>query len=156
VTMKMAAVVLLVVTSAHPAGAAERPIGLKAAIELAVRQNPALAQAGADVELADAQIESARGLDDFVLDASGAWSENRSQVVIGQPSQAVDDVVGAVGLTRPLPTGGKLSLRFSEEFLQSGKNPDQYAPSLQLVLSHPLLRGVGVSVARAPRRRARA
>ena len=149
------------------AGAA-RPLSLREALRLAVRRNPALAAAAMDLAIARANVLAQDGLDDFVLDASATWSENRREVVpnLGVQNPEFDDLAGALSLTRPLPTGGKLGLRLSDEYQRSvsvlegtgGPLPvaESYAPALQLVFSHPLLRGIGVDVARAPRRRARA
>jgi outer membrane protein TolC len=160
---------LIVLLFAAPAAAETRALSLQDAVALAVRQNPALQAAGADVRIADAGIESVRGLDDFVLEASGAWREDRRESVPGTPVQqrAFDQIVGSVGLVKPLPTGGRLSLSglsgFSRTRFETHIDPmmseqsvaDAYAPSLQLVFEHPILRGFGVDVARADRKRAR-
>jgi outer membrane protein TolC len=102
-----------------------------------------------------------------VLGASGSWNQYRRPVVDGSPVQtpALDDVVLSAQLTRPLPTGGSIALRLSDELTQSQfasatdaantmfdrSSSTAWAPSLQLVLTHPLLRGIGVHTARAQR-----
>jgi outer membrane protein TolC len=163
-----AAISLLVLLPAVPALAETRALTLRDAVALAVRQNPALAAAGADVAIADAGIEAARGLDDFVLEAGARWREDRRKSVAGAPLQqpAFDLVSGALSLTKPLPTGGALGLHLITDYthtryesqLQSmmvvRSTSQAYAPSLQLSLEHPLLHGFGVDVARADRRRA--
>jgi HAE1 family hydrophobic/amphiphilic exporter-1 len=161
---------LLLLLLSAPAAAGPRPLTLREAVALAVRQNPALQAAGAEVGIADAGIVAARGLDDFVLEASGGWREDRREAVPGTPVQqrAFDQLSGAVSLVRPLPTGGRLALsalggfsrtRFETDIgsMMPGQSiADAYAPSLQLSLEHPLLRGFGVDVARADRKRSRA
>jgi outer membrane protein TolC len=150
---------------------APRPLSLEDAIGLAVRGNPALAAAGADLLIAEAAVEAARGLDDFVIDAGGRWHQDRREPVAGTPVQqpAVDGVSASLGVTRPLPTGGRLGLhlggdysltRFTTELDMTGatarSTSEAWAPAVQLRLDHPLLRGLGISVARADRWRARA
>ncbi len=145
------------------------PISLREAVVRAVRHSPQLAQSGAEVDIARSQIEVGRGLDDLLLDASLSWLEVRRPLVEGAPVQqpAFDDLLAAVGLTQPLPTGGQLGLRLSSEYsrteyssaLGTGMDlqrstAEAVAPSLQVIFRHPLLRGLGHKVARAPRRRA--
>ena len=149
-----------------PAAAADpgRPLGLRDAVALAARNNPTLAASVADVAIADANVVAARGLDDFLWDASASWARSRREIVQGSPLQQpkVDDLVVSTALTRPLPTGGKVGLRFSGELFRStyssntgSSTIDSKIPSVQLFASHPLLRGAGVDVARAERKRAR-
>lgn len=143
------------------------PIGLRDAVSRAVRNNPTLAQAATDVALAEDTVLAARGLDDLSLDASVNWLEVRHQLVTGAPVQqpAFDDLLTAVTLTQPLPTGGRLGLRFGSEYSRTEYATDLgmslqrssaavIAPSLQLTLTHPLLRGLGRKAARAPQFRA--
>jgi outer membrane protein TolC len=150
--------------------AAERPVALRDVLTLALEHNPTLGAAVADVAIGDAMVVAARGLDDFVVGAGGTWSQYRRPLVSGSPVQqpALDDVVLSAQVTRPLPTGGSIGLRLSDEFTQSQFASDNmmggydrsrsiaWAPSLQLVLTHPLLRGIGVHTARAQRFRAAA
>jgi outer membrane protein TolC len=163
---------VLLLAPALRADARPRAVALGEAIAMAVRGNPGLAAVAADVRIAEAVSEQARGLDDFVLDASASWRENRSELVAGSPVQqpVSDQASAALSLTRPLPTGGKLGLhllgsysrtQFATGLLESmmplaRSTAEEYAPALQLSLAHPLLRGFGVGVARADRRRARA
>ena len=157
---------------AAPAGgdAPVRAVGLGEIIRQALAHSPALGAAVADVDYAAGQAVAARGLDDLSLDAFAQWTDSRRPLVAGIPVQntANDDVLGWAQLTEPLPTGGKIGLRLSNEWTRGqyeqqnasgGFDPSSstlWAPSLQLVLSHSLLRGVGVRVARAPRFKAAA
>jgi outer membrane protein TolC len=173
-SIRLAALITAVLLSTRPlpAEAQPRALGLGESIALAVRGNPALAAVAVNVRIAEAASEQARGLDDFVLDAGGSWREDRTQLVAGSPNQepAVDQVAASLGLTKPLPTGGKLGLHLEGNYrriqhatglLESmmpleRSTSVEYQPTLQLSLAHPLLRGFGVGVARADRRRARA
>ena len=147
-----------------------RAVGLKEIVSLALEHSPTLGAAVADMDYAEGQVVAARGLDDLSLDAYGQWSEAHHPLVAGTPVQttASDDVLGWVQLTQPLPTGGKIGLRLQNDWTNSqfqtqnmagGFDPSAstvWAPSLQLVLSHSLLRGIGVHTARAARYKAAA
>jgi len=145
---------------------APRAVGLKEVISLALQQSPALGAAVADVDYAEGQKLAARGLDDLSLDAFAQWLENKRPLVEGTPVQttASDEILGWVQLTQPLPTGGRIGLRLSNDWVRSqfqtqrqdgsGFDPSQSAvwtPSLQLTLSHSLLRGIGMHTALAAR-----
>src|SRR4051812_44912085 len=158
--------IVVLLASAWPARAEsvrpERAISLRSAIDLAIRRNPTLAAAVADVDAARGAATAARGLDDVLLDGRASWLETRQQLLAGSPLQqpSFDDVAGSVSLTKPLATGGRIGLVLSNEYNRTdfvtpnGANAGQldrqtstvYAPSLQLTLQHPLLRGLGVGV----------
>jgi outer membrane protein TolC len=156
-----------------------RSLTLREAVGLAVRGNPAFLAAGADVRIAEAGVQAAVGLEDVLLEASADGTRIRRELVAGVPLQepGTDQLSAALQLSRRLPTGGRLGLALLGDFSRrsfvsdlSNQNPellldapmpgtarsavDQYAPTLRLSLQHPLLRGFGVGVARAPRRRA--
>ena len=162
-----AALGVLLLLSAR-ASAETRQLSLREAIELAVRRNPALAAAGAELSAAAAAQLAARGLDDPVLAASTRVSGTRREWVPGEPVQdrAVDELSGALSLAQPLSTGGRLQLelqggharaRYESELADGARRSStsaRYTPGLQLSLEQPLLRGSGVEVARADRKRA--
>lgn len=151
-------------------GEAVRAVGLKEIVSLALEHSPTLGAAVADMDWAQGQVLAARGLDDLSLDAYAQWTETHRPLVAGTPVQttASDDVLGWLQLTQPLPTGGKIGLRFQNEWTNSqfqtqnmagGFDPSAstvWAPSLQLVLSHSLLRGIGMHTARAAKYKAAA
>ncbi len=144
------------------------PLSLSEAVALAVRQNPALAAAGAELEAARGAIVAARGLDDPVLTASTSLRATRRSWVPGEPVQdrAVSEIGAELSLRQPLPIGGRVGLslqgaygetRYEAELADAtrrGSTSAQYSPAVQLSLEQPLLRGFGVDVARADRRRA--
>jgi len=146
-----------------------RGVTLRDAMRVAVGRNPALAGKFADVDIADARVLEARGLDDFVVDASGNWTRTRADNVDAQtlPYSPYDRVGLAASLTRPLSTGGSVALKLDAPYVRRGLSisPDPtfglvpmeaYAPSVQLALTQPLLRGRGYDVARAKARQANA
>jgi outer membrane protein TolC len=149
------------------ARAEERPVSLRDAVALAVRQNPTLAAAGAELAAAEASVLAARGLDDLVLSANAGYRLTRRDeapdVLDGE--RAIDSIDGSLQLTQPLPIGGRVSLGLQAAYLRTQVDADSalqgqrstlesHAPALQLSLDQPLLRGFGVDVARAERRRA--
>ena len=146
-------------------------ITLAEAMRMAVGRNPALAGNFVDVDIADARVLAARGLDDFVIDASGTWTHTRAD---NTPAQATSfspyDLVDlAASLTRPFSTGGTVALKLDVPYIRRGYAGDStasavgpteaiqgYIPSVQLALTQPLLRGRGYDVARAKIRQANA
>jgi outer membrane protein TolC len=160
---------LVLLLCAETAVAQARALSLREAIALAVRRNPALGAAGAELRIAEAGMLSARGLDDFVLEAGAGWRDTRREPMPGAPvhERAFDELSGSLSLTRPIAAGGRLGLQLQSGYSRTrfeneldGAMPERsaseaYAPSLQLSLEQPLLRGFGADVARAQRRRAR-
>jgi outer membrane protein TolC len=145
-----------------------RSLTLKEAVALAVRQNPALAAAGAELEAAQGAVLAARGSDDLVLSASSEYrAVHREQALNGPlPELTSDGFAGALRLTQPLPFGGRVALGFETAYdrtqyqgatagMPVRSTVEQWSPAIQLSLEQPLLRGFGVGVARADRRRAR-
>jgi outer membrane protein len=167
-TTLTAVALLLYVPATARAQERGRPLGLREAVALAARNNPTLAAAVGDVAIADAGATAAAGIDDWLVDASTTWNRTRVPYVPGTPVQQTkgDDVVFAAGLQRSLPTGGSVGVRVADDFLVAGEyvsdlgggpqtsTATYQAPSVQLLASHPLLRGAGVDVARAERHRA--
>jgi outer membrane protein TolC len=164
-----------------------RSLALRDAIGMAVRGNPTLLAAGAQVRIAAAGIQAARGLEDFLLEVGARWVETKRELVPGQPVQerSFDELGASLSLIKPIPTGGRIGLGVVGEFSRRqfvtdlGAVPpsplladadidldmdvgmgalrpdvDEFVPALRLSFAHPLLRGFGVGVARAPRRRA--
>jgi outer membrane protein TolC len=163
--------------AAAPVARSGRGLTLRQALALAARDNPSLAAAGVDVRIAEAGIERARGLDDQLIELNASWVDMRRELVMDRPGvqePAVDRLSGSLGIFQPLPTGGRLGLELSNEYsrtrfstlvesmtmgeptLRRASTNEVFAPALQLTLQHSLLRGFGIGVARADRRRARA
>jgi outer membrane protein TolC len=150
---------------------AEPPVlRLTDVIEQAVKKNPTLLEAGADLGVAEGNLLSAEGIDDFQLDLVGRYSRNEATLLpnsqqVQEPS--VQDFSGELDLTRNLPTGGSLGLRFTTDHnrgsffdptVPEGMRDSltvTTSPSLELVWNQPLLRGLGYSAARGALRKAR-
>jgi outer membrane protein len=148
---------------------AEPPLDLPGAVRLALKQNPSLGVASADVAQSEGAVLTGHGLDDLIVDGSLNLSRSQSEVLpsvpVQQPrSQSFD---WSFGVTQPIPTGGALGLHLVSDLTQTTfatvgggvttlSSQRSAAPSLQLSLTHPLLRGFGPSVARAPRYKAEA
>ncbi len=132
------------------------------AMRRAIAHNPTLASAVVDVQVADARVTEARGLDDFVLGAGVTWSRSRGPNAAAQstPTTPYDAVDASASLTRPLSTGGSVALKLDAPWARIGAASstggvgtlDVYQPSAQIVATQPLLRGRGYDVARAPLR----
>ena len=145
------------------------PISLREAVSAAIGRNPTLGVSAADRIAAEGRARSAAGIDDFVIDAALNWVESRKTLDPSDPLQvpALDQIDASLSVTRYLPSGGRVALRLSHEFaattfstLEDGKEISRslsriHLPALRLTVAHPLLRGLGVRVARAGLRRAR-
>lgn len=152
---------ILLVLPCAPARSAEQRhiLSLGQAVTEALRQNPSLAVKVSDVRSAEARLMEARGAEDFILDLHASRYLARGENV---PDLLLDDAQLGAALTRPLPTGGRVSLRVENKSRRSqlaqedcGLLCDSHGASAALTLSVPLLRGAGLNVARASRRRAR-
>jgi outer membrane protein TolC len=135
-------VVLLATTTVHA-----RRVTLDEAIGTAVRGNPALGAAVADVAAAEGAVVAARGLDDLTLtlSAGAIWERPRVELLDR------DLVTGSIGVTVPFRTGGTVGVA-AEGIYEDG----ELVPGASLTVAQPLLGGAGARVARAAQRRARA
>lgn len=137
------------------AAAEPLPVTLQGAVALALRHNPELAAAGAELAAAAGAELAARGLDDPVLSASSAVRLRRAALAV--PS---DEASATLQLAQPLPTGGRVALGLDTGYARGELSPGVPATAgaashaLQLALEQPLLRGFGAAVARAEQRRA--
>ena len=127
---------------------------------LALKQNRTIAESISERELAQAHEREARGLDDPIFSIAGTGSltdAGRDALPSGQYAFFAT-ASGTAALTQPLPTGGSVALSFNQNLLRTRDvgSPSTLAntTSVLLTVSHSLLRGVGIAVARAPRFRA--
>ena len=156
----LALALALVTCVASPADGEERTrkraMTLRDTLAEAFRYNPSIAASAAEVNIARALQREAVGAEDFVLGSTASWAAARGR---GVAALLQDDALANLSLARPLPTGGRVSLQAGGEYTAarpdvSGLVARAFVPSVTLSLSHPLLRGMGISVARAGRRRA--
>jgi outer membrane protein TolC len=137
-----------------------RPLSLMQAIERALVGNPDLRRERVAVAKAAARQITVAGQFDVRLD--GRLATERVVVPDGLANRDTTSGV-ALGLTRDLETGGRLSLtgiaqRISVLYLDptySQYNGTTYQSNLALAFTHPLLRGLGTEVALANVRKAR-
>lgn len=148
-------------------------VTLSGLLDVVVRQNPDLARTEVDIAVTDAEATTARGLDDWRLTASGLWVTNRSEFVETNVFQvtAQDSLTVTGELIKPLPTGGEIGLSatggftdvttvFLQQDMMGAVSQEEFTgttgrAALTARISHPLLGGSGVKIARADRRRAR-
>ena len=152
-----------------PARAAEQPLTLMQAIEQAVKANPDLRRERIAIDVADAQLEAARGAFDFLLNSNLTFSQRttpplNSQDVQGGFNNTLDL---ELGLARQLETGGGVSFGVrnigsdTNNRLQCGTlagvatDCTIYSSTVELGFNHPLLRGFGSEIAQANVRRQR-
>jgi outer membrane protein len=145
-------------------------IDLPALLQATVRHSPALATARVEIEVAEAAVQEARGVDDWVIDAQGTASYTRGEGQTTFRENAITSydainvlTLGANGsITRLLPTGGTVSLHAGTTYTRSeldnlnvntvdlgDPTTTEHADELRLQASQPLLRGRGSAIARA-------
>lgn len=161
--------------SAPPAAdsAAGNAISLTDVLQHAVRQSPGLATARIDVDVAEAGVLEATGLEDFLFNATGSYLRRRTEPVEGDlfGQDDTDSFSGSLSLSKLLFTGGTIALRADAArnrgpTSQFVPNPDPGDPpvitvigtdstsSVNAEIRQPLLRGRGETVTRAQRSRA--
>jgi outer membrane protein TolC len=170
--------VLVLVPVPVPATAADTPapplpsaLSLRDAITRAVRGNVDLRREGITLRITEANITAALGQFDFVLGADGTFQRSfnppvaPTDVVAGFTKKVTTDL----SLTRPLETGGQLSLVLTPQGTNTNSRSNcgifnttmpftdcnVYTPSVTLTFKQPLLRGFGTEVTLANLHRAR-
>jgi len=132
-------------------------------LQHAVRQSPSLATARIDVEVAEAGVLEATGLEDFLFNATGTYLRQRTEPQENNPFGAdeVDQFTGSVSLRKLLWTGGTISLTAQGD--QQKSRLSSLTPpiagtvstsSITAEILQPLMRGRGEAATRAPRTRA--
>jgi outer membrane protein TolC len=154
------------VTSVCATAGAE-PLDARTAVALAVRGNVDLARERVEIQISRANLLSAQGRFDVVLEGDAAFSQQIT------PAVSANDIASGVsntfslnlGVSRQLETGGNLRFgtnaranettsRFSCGTLTETECLI-YSTNFNLNFNHPLLRGFGRDVAMAEVRRAR-
>lgn len=138
---------------AQPAAPELEHFTLGRILEVTVRQRPSLAEAVINVEIADAAVLAAAGIDDWAFEVSAAWLSVRSRgfdFVTGQETApAFDHALTLSGtLSRSLSSGGFLVFGARSRF------SDIFENGLSASYTQPLLRNRGRRIARAGIRRA--
>ena len=162
-----AGVIAALVLMPHSISAAPPTVELSHALEAAIKSNPLLLGARLDVTAAEAAIQAAQGVEDWVVDAAIAWSSFRtasvSTNILG--TSGSDTFEASMGAGRTLRTGGTLSLTARAALRRQSFNVDipgqddtsrQYTDSVTVAFTQPLLRGRGTAMTYAQKRSARA
>jgi outer membrane protein TolC len=138
-------------------------LSLPMALRALVQRDPALLRAKIDVEVVEAALKSASSIEDYVVTANASYLRNRAEAVAGNVTgtNKLDRLSADASVTKRLPTGGEVSLganmqRAETEFSLSGAENIQYQTGIAFSLNHPLLRGLGPTVATSEREIARA
>jgi outer membrane protein TolC len=158
--------------AADGAGAPRPPaVTLHDAIARAVSGNVDLRRAGITLRTTEAGIVSALGQFDFVLSADATFTRRNTPPASATDLQSgrLDTFNSDLFLSRPLETGGTLKLQLSPDGSRSQQrltcgvaDPmaafngcNLYAPGVNLIFTHPLLRGFGTEVTEANLHKAR-
>lgn len=158
-----------VVTPAAAPAAPTQPLTLQQAIERSLTGNADLRRERIAIDVADAQLESSRGVFDFRLSTDATFSRRTTPPISAQDLQsgASNTLLLDVGMQRALETGGAVSLTArtsaadSNSRLECGTIEGRaidctvYNSGVNLGFSHPLLRGFGADIAQANIRRNR-
>jgi outer membrane protein len=152
------------------AAAGEEPLTLLQALERAVAGNVDLRKERVNIQIADANVTTARGQFDFLL-SSGLNYERTTQ-----PSLSAEDIASGdsstvtfnLGVARNLESGGLVRLSLVTDATNStsrfqcgtglngaAEDCTFYGSNLSLNFTHPLLRGLGVEVTQANLRKQR-
>lgn len=127
-----------------------------------MRHSPELASARIDIDIAEASVIEATGIEDWLLTATGSYFRRRSEASEGNliGTDAVDRFTGNIGIGKLLFTGGRFSVvadaeRSRQKFaLAMGDATVEYSTSVTAQLTQPLLRNFGSTVTRAGQTRA--
>jgi outer membrane protein TolC len=129
-------------------------VTLAQVLEVAVRQKPSLEQASIDIDIAEAAMLEALGLDDWIVDATASWVSTRQEAF-----ELESDTFTLQGnLSRRLSTGGTVRLHAETSYSRGSLGPMPftiYEHTVSGQLQQPLLRGRGKKIAHARRTRTR-
>ncbi len=133
-----------------------KPIGLPELLQLAVRQAPALAQASIDIEIAEAEIESARAWADWAV---GAQLSATSRSAASGGATQIDQVALSGDVSKMISSGGTIGLHADSGWQRSSggdfPSSNQFGESITATFDQPLMRGRGRAIVEANERIAR-
>lgn len=136
--------------------ASAEKVELPQVLQVAVRQNPSLANAQIDIDIARAQLIQSQGIEDLLLKANASYFRRAVDAVDG-------NVIGTNGssvtqadlsISKLLTTGGTVSARLANSRRAStlafnGMEVTEYNSEVSVRLDQPLLRGRGEKLSRA-------
>jgi len=159
---------LLVLVLLDPARAQERAepaadaVSLAQILEHAVRHSPELASARIDVEVAEARVMEASGIEDWLIGATASYLRRRTESAEGNiiGTNEIDRIAGSISLSKLLFTGGTFSIVADSDRSETlfafggGDRTTETTTSIVARLSQPLLRDRGEGVTRAAQNQA--
>lgn len=165
----------LLAPRAARAEAAPEALTLRRAIELAAQGNVDLKRQNVALRTAAGNLLAAEGQFDVVVGADGSFTRRVNPIPGGVFGGNTDTWLGDVYVSRALESGGKLTLQATEQYIMSnslsqcgtGTGATQvggtgavtscglFGPGVQLVFTHPLLRGFGREITEANLRKQR-
>ncbi|MEO6771510.1 MAG: TolC family protein [Kofleriaceae bacterium] len=136
-----------------------KPVTLPELLQLAMRQNPALANAKLDIAVAEAQVAETWARHDWTLGANFQYAKAGSSAFSGFQLQGSTQVVGSVDIGRVLPTGGTIDFKVDTNYQhtdQSDVIPEStiWTSDISGSITQPLLKGYGGDLYNAQERRA--
>jgi outer membrane protein len=152
-----------------PAAPAGEPLGLLQTLQRAVAGNIDLQHDRVGIEIADANLLTARGQFDFTITGALTFQRSTTPPLTAQDiaSGYTNDVGFDLGLTRNLETGGSLRLSLQNDAINTNSRLSCGSPAgvattctfynsqFDLTFNHPLLRGMGTEVTSANIRKQR-
>src|SRR5436190_4703158 len=131
-------------------------------LEHAVRHSPTLAAARIDIDIAEASVLEATGIEDWLITATGSYFRKRSEAPAGSiiGTDATDTASGSLAVGKLLPTGGNLSVKAQADHSKSlfafggGMESIENSTSVIATLNQPLLRNFGPTTTYANETRA--
>ena len=141
-----------------------KPLSLADVLQQAIRFSPTLASARIDVEVAEANVLAASGIEDWVIGLNGSVVRTRNEPAEGATFTTTRSDVTEVSasLSKLLFTGGRISLtgdtrRTDSTLFFSGMDAAsvEVQSSVTARLDQPLMRGAWETVTRADQNRAR-
>ncbi|HET9991755.1 MAG TPA: TolC family protein [Kofleriaceae bacterium] len=136
-----------------------KPITLPELLQLAMRQNPALANAKLDIAVAEAQIAESWSRRDWTLGANLQYSKAGSSAFSGIQLQGTTQATASIDIGRVLPTGGTIDFKVDTNYQHTDKSdvfPESniWTSDISGSITQPLLKGYGSDLYNAQERRA--
>ncbi len=144
-------------TNAHADLPPADSLSLRGAIEQALHNNRTLLSADIDIDVADANLLSAVGVEDFEVDGNLNFQDLRTSAVAGNPfsQTANDDLHVDASVNKSLDYGGRFGIKIGGDYIRTGYHVDvgdgmpydltttAWNPTIALTYAQSLLRGSG-------------
>ena len=135
-------------------GDSKQAWGLAKVLAQAIKKNPVLEQASLDVVVAEAQVLTASGVNDFVLGANIVYQNQQPPGASAGIAPESREGTASLFLSRSFATGTLVELNVGATYLEnnfnvSGGQVELYTGQASLSLTQPLLRGRGSKASRS-------